>query len=66
MNFGGLNAVLLPLVLAGVGIVTSIIGTFFVKVKEGGNPQKALNMGEFVSAGLMLVATYFNRTMDVA
>ena len=58
-EFGGLNAVLLPLVLACVGIITSIIGTFFVKVKEGGDPQKALNMGEFVSAGLMLVATFF-------
>ncbi len=56
-EFGGLNAVLLPLLLAGIGIVTSIIGTFFVKVKEGGNPQKALNMGEFLSSGLMLVAT---------
>jgi len=57
--FGGLNAVLLPLSLAGVGILTSIIGTFFVRVKEGGDPQKALNRGEFLSAGLMLVATYF-------
>ena len=57
-DFGGLNAVLLPLVLAGVGIITSIIGTFFVKVKEGGDPQKALNMGEFLSAGLMLLATF--------
>ncbi len=56
-TFGGLNAVLLPLVLASVGIVTSIIGTFFVKVKDGGDPHKALNMGEFVSAGLMLLAT---------
>jgi K(+)-stimulated pyrophosphate-energized sodium pump len=58
MDFDGLNAVLLPLVLAGVGIVTSIVGTFFVKVKDGGNPQKALNTGEFVSAGLMLAATF--------
>ncbi len=57
-EFGGLNAVLLPLLLAGVGIVTSIIGTFFVKVKEGGDPQKALNTGEFVSAAIMLIATF--------
>lgn len=57
-DFGGLNAVLLPLVLSGVGILTSIVGTFFVKVAEGGDPQKALNRGEFVSAGLMLAATY--------
>lgn len=57
-EFAGLNAVLLPLVLAGVGILTSILGTFFVKVKEGGNPQKALNTGEFVSAGVMLIASF--------
>ncbi len=56
-RFGGMNAVLLPLVLASVGILTSILGTFFVKVKEGGDPQKALNRGEFISAGVMLAAT---------
>ncbi|HKK75289.1 MAG TPA: sodium-translocating pyrophosphatase [Saprospiraceae bacterium] len=56
-DFGGLNAVLLPLVLVSVGIITSIIGTFFVKVREGGDPQKALNRGEFISAALMLIAT---------
>lgn len=55
----GLEAVLLPLFLAGVGIVLSIIGTFFVKVKEGGNPQKALNIGEFGTSGIMVVASYF-------
>ena len=58
-NFNGLSAVLLPLVLAGVGIVMSFIGTFFVKVKEGGDPQKALNMGEFASSFVMIIASYF-------
>ncbi|MBK8372737.1 MAG: sodium-translocating pyrophosphatase [Saprospiraceae bacterium] len=58
-DFGGLNAVLLPMVLSGIGIITSILGTFFVKVAEGGDPQKALNRGEFISAALMLAATYF-------
>jgi K(+)-stimulated pyrophosphate-energized sodium pump len=55
----GLEAVLLPLLLAGTGIILSIIGAFFVKVKEGGNPQKALNTGEFLAAGLMVFASYF-------
>ena len=54
-----IDAVLLPLYLAATGIIMSIIGTFFVKVKEGGSPHKALNMGEFLSAFLMLVASYF-------
>jgi len=58
-DFAGLGAVYLPLVLAAVGIIMSIIGTFFVRVKEGGNPQSALNIGEFGSAGLMVVASYF-------
>lgn len=58
-EFEGLGAVYLPLVLAAVGIVMSIIGTFFVKVKDGGNPQTALNIGEFGSAILMVIASYF-------
>ena len=58
-NFDGLGAVYLPLALAAVGIIMSIIGTFFVRVKEGGSPHAALNLGEFGSAGLMLVASYF-------
>ena len=45
--FDGLGAVYLPMALAAVGIVMSIIGTFFVKVKEGGSPHAALNIGEF-------------------
>ncbi|MGB3618927.1 MAG: sodium-translocating pyrophosphatase [Catalinimonas sp.] len=57
--FGGLSAVMLPLFLAGAGVLVSIIGTFFVKVKEGGNPQSALNVGEFGSGALMLVVSYF-------
>lgn len=58
-NFNGLSAVLLPLVLGGIGILTSIMGTFFVRVKDGGDPQTALNMGEFASAVVMLIASWF-------
>jgi K(+)-stimulated pyrophosphate-energized sodium pump len=58
-DFAGLGAVYLPLVLAAVGIIMSIIGTFFVRVKDGGNPQTALNIGEFGSAGLMVIASFF-------
>ncbi len=55
----GISAVLLPLVIAGAGVLLSIFGTFFVKVKEGGNPQTALNIGEFGATGLMFIASYF-------
>lgn len=57
-NFGGLSAVLLPLTLGAVGIIMSIIGTFFVRVKEGGDPHRALNIGEYGSAGLMLILSF--------
>lgn len=52
-------AILLPLILAAVGIFCSIIGTFFVRTKEGGNPQNALNIGTFGAGILMIIASYF-------
>jgi len=51
------NAIFLPLVIAGAGIVLSIVGTFFVRTKEGGNPQSALNTGTFLAAILTAIAT---------
>ncbi len=57
--FDGLGGVLLPLALAAAGIVMSIIGTFFVRVKNGGSPHKALNTGEIVSAVLTIAISYF-------
>ena len=57
--WNGLGAVLLPMALAATGIIMSIAGTFFVKVKDGGDPHTALNIGEFGSAGVMVVASYF-------
>ncbi len=56
---GHTNLVMLPLFLAGTGIIVSIIGTFFVRTKEGGNPQSALNIGTYGAGLLMLVASYF-------
>ena len=50
--------VLLPMIIAAAGIIASIVGTFAVKVKEGGNPQHALDMGAFGSAGVMVIATF--------
>jgi K(+)-stimulated pyrophosphate-energized sodium pump len=58
-KFNGLGAILLPLTLAAIGILVSIFGTFFVRVKEGGNPQAALNLGEFGSSILMVILMYF-------
>jgi K(+)-stimulated pyrophosphate-energized sodium pump len=55
----GFNFILLPLFIAGAGIIVSIIGTFMVSVKEGGDPQKALNVGEFGSSAIMVAVIYF-------
>jgi K(+)-stimulated pyrophosphate-energized sodium pump len=62
--FGGLSPILLPMLIAGVGILLSIVGTFFVRISEtaGLNTatvQKALNMGNYGSMILTAVACYF-------
>ena len=56
---GEKSLVFLPLFLAAAGIIVSILGTFFVKTKEGGNPQTALNIGVFGSGAVMTVVSYF-------
>ena len=55
---GHYGPVILPLVIAAGGIVCSILGTFVVRTKEGGNPQLALDAGSFGSAAVMAVATF--------
>ncbi len=61
--FQGMGPILLPIVIAGVGILASIIGTFFVKVSSNdakeAQVQKALNMGNWVSIILTVVACFF-------
>ncbi len=52
------SPIVMPLVIAAFGIVASIIGTFTVKTKEGGNPQHALDRGAFGAAGVMALATF--------
>jgi len=57
----GTNIVLavIPLGLVGVGVLASLIGIFFVKVKEGKSPQGALNRGTFLAAIIASVGIYF-------
>ncbi len=62
--FGGMAPILLPMLIAGAGIVLSIIGTFFVRISDSvGNStaavQKALNMGNWGSIVLTAIACYF-------
>jgi len=52
---GGLIA---PLLVAGIGTIASVIGGLFVKVKEGANPAKALNLGEGIATVLAIIGTF--------
>ncbi len=47
-----------PLMIAGLGLVASILGTFFVKGDENANPHKALKMGSYVASVLVLIAAF--------
>ncbi|MDO4540484.1 MAG: sodium-translocating pyrophosphatase [Syntrophomonadaceae bacterium] len=55
MNFG---FILLPMVIAGGGIIASIIGTFFVRTTENANPLRALNTGTLVSSFLLIIVAW--------
>ncbi|MFN5355975.1 MAG: sodium-translocating pyrophosphatase [Bacteroidota bacterium] len=62
--FGGIGPILLPLTIAGVGIIASIIGSWLVSVKDNATAntdtvQSALNRGNWVSIIIALVASYF-------
>ena len=56
---GGLSTVLLPLIIAITGTFFSIIGTYFVRIKENGNVQRALNIGNYGALFLTAIASYF-------
>jgi K(+)-stimulated pyrophosphate-energized sodium pump len=55
----GDTGVAYPLLLAALGIVSAVIGTFFVRVKEGGDPQLALRLGTMTTGVLMIVGSFF-------
>jgi len=55
----GINGALFPLLLSGIGIIASIVGTFFVKGDENTDPSSALKVGTYVSGAITIVAAYF-------
>ena len=60
--FGGMSPILLPLIISALGIVFSILGTFFIRVKDGAKEaevQRALNMGNWSSIIMTAIACYF-------
>ncbi len=59
MKEAGSAAIIYPLVLGGASIIASVVGTFFVKIKEGGKIMSALYRGAIVSAVLAAIAFYF-------
>lgn len=62
-DFGGLGPILLPLIIAGVGIIASIIGTFLVSIKDNDakepQVQRALDTGNWVAILITLAASFF-------
>lgn len=62
-SFDGLGPILLPLVIAGVGVIASIVGTFFVSIKNNEAKEKqvqqSLNMGNYVALALTLISCWF-------
>ena len=59
-KFGGLSPILLPMVIAGLGIIFSIIGCSLVRIKDDkGSVQKALNIGNWASVIITTIACYF-------
>jgi K(+)-stimulated pyrophosphate-energized sodium pump len=63
-NYGGLSPILLPMLIAGIGIILSIIGTWFVRISDSAGVstnavQKALNMGNWGSIVLTAITAYF-------
>ena len=57
--YQGTNGVSFALMVSAVGIIASILGTLFVRGKEGSNPQKALNMGTYASSLIVMIASLF-------
>jgi len=53
------TGVIFVIIVAAVGVLSSIIGSTFVKGKDGSNPHKALKLGTYLSAGLFLVTVFF-------
>ena len=59
-NFGGLSPILLPMMIAGLGLIFSIVATWFVRIKnETDSVQRALNMGNWSSIIMTAFASYF-------
>ena len=59
-----LEGAVYPLLIAGLGLIASILGTFFVKGDENSNPHKALKMGSYVASALVLaVAFVFSKSL---
>ncbi|MFV9567139.1 sodium-translocating pyrophosphatase [Thermoanaerobacter mathranii] len=55
----GIKGVIFPMLVAAAGIISSIVGTLFVRTGEGANPQKALSKGSFASAIFVILITFF-------
>ena len=60
VNEGGVTEgyIYFPILISAIGLIASIIGTLFVRTKDGSNPQTALNIGTYVSAAIVIIAAF--------
>ncbi|MBK7440953.1 MAG: sodium-translocating pyrophosphatase [Chitinophagales bacterium] len=58
-SMGGMAPMVFPMMVAGFGLLASIVGTWFVRIKEGGSVQGALNLGNWLSIAITAVGSYF-------
>jgi len=58
-SYGGLAPIIFPMLVASIGLIASIVGTWFVRIKEDGNVQRALNVGNWISILLTAIASIF-------
>ncbi|MBR7075911.1 MAG: sodium-translocating pyrophosphatase [Lachnospiraceae bacterium] len=50
--------IVFPVLISAVGLIASIVGTLFVRTKEGANPQVALNIGTYVSSAIVIIVAF--------
>ena len=53
----GMERIMFPIAMAAIGVLASVIATFFVRGKEGSDPQKALNLGEYTATAIQIIAS---------
>ncbi len=55
----GMERIIFPIIMAAIGVLASVLATFFVRGKKGSDPQRALNIGEYTATMIEIIASAF-------